>query len=718
MHESRNTLRPSILPFFVDLVRRIETRLRRNPNEEVASASETKPSSPSPPEHQGPEPSILDLRADALNKQLINVRLTLRIDRSELRFSCLPDSNAYFDLKWESGGFVASTTLGEDGVSTVAGSISDITSSLSHEFADKNRDCIQASAKDMAFSVVYRPAQGDDQAGVSVVFDTQVSGLFRLDQYSAWLIFTSVWMGNAPKLDLPPPRATAVSDIPLAQANNSPSMRRHPKVALAVLARFRSIDFDAHLGVSQTHLEITPIQFRSVADGEKTEIDVQIGTTQVSARGDVAGEMRSESLSFNTMRRSSRASSKSRTTVLSMAIEGGDLTGSLFLADTNILRFHLEPTRVTLADDWRAHAHDPKAQVSLAFAIKAGMFRGVLRLLTIPRLLGNLYTIIDMAEYQSTIAARRSEIFKAERIRERDEPSPMAAIILRSAQKASGTGEAAPVRTAQTMRFDLAGIDVGLFNEDNESDQLAEFYRFVIGKFEADLKRKLTPDDLPNRDLSLLVSFVRWDSSDGAKVAALEEKNMGAGQVIDLAVRVGRSEVVSLPVMTLLMDSIEYHDPPILDLDFDLSWGETDGDIKVLPNFFEQAYTAFRKLIKGLDEQEMARSRRMESVPQYSLRRKAQKPSDEVEAPVKELVYRHRDPRKADRIPVPKLRMLGEGTGDMAKLVPRVRSGFRELPNFSHRFVVLPLENGMDLLLKLYEKQLPSGVGRDTEAAS
>ncbi len=264
-----------------------------------------------------------------------HLRVTLRIDRSELRLSCAPDSNAYVDLKWESGGFLASTTIGCKDISTIAGSVSGVTASLSHEFAEQGRSCIEAGAKDMAFSVTVCPGTYGGDEGMSVVLDTQISAEFRLEAFSAWLIFVSVWIKNAPKLDIPLRAA-----IPEAASSDfAPPAAVESKMALAALIRFRSIDFDANIAVSQAKLEMTPLTLRTVSDGERTEIDLRIGTTQISAQGEISGDVRSESLVVTTTRRSSRATDSAEATVLKLSIHGGDLSGNLFLADTNILRF-------------------------------------------------------------------------------------------------------------------------------------------------------------------------------------------------------------------------------------------------------------------------------------------------------------------------------------------------------------------------------------------
>lgn len=157
--------------------------------------------------------------------------------------------------------------------------------------------------------------------------------------------------------------------------------------------------------------------------------------------------------------------------------------------------------------------------------------------------------MLDMVDSQQRIAIQRSEIFKANQQKKKDEPSPMAAAILHTARRASASGSG-HVRTAQTMRFDLAGIDIGVFNEDYEAGgHVADFYRFVVGKVEANLKRQSSKEGIPMRDLGLLISLVQWDTSDGAKVAAKEKRDMSAKDLIEIAWRQGHKSVASLPSM-------------------------------------------------------------------------------------------------------------------------------------------------------------------------
>jgi hypothetical protein len=153
------------------------------------------------------------------------------------------------------------------------------------------------------------------------------------------------------------------------------------------------------------------------------------------------------------------------------------------------------------------------------------------------------------------------------------------------------------------------------------------------------------------------------------------------------------------------MASQELSHPSVLDFDFDLVWGETDGDIGILPNFFEQAVQAFKKLVKGIDEQQLARARRTERLDSKASSEKSRRSSvkedgkDKPRIPERgvSLEYRPRDPTWADDPPIPKLKQLGESTGEAARFIPRIKSATTELPVLSHRFVTLPLEEGMNL---------------------
>lgn len=696
VHESRNIMHPTVLPFFVDIVQRSEQRAKSRPQSVVLPAAPE----PTPAEETTlttTEATSAPLAERAIERIAdsstgkIRFRFSLRIDRSELRLSCAPDSNAYLDLKWESGGLLASTLLGAQDNTMLSGSVSGVTAYLSHEFAEQGRGCIEAGAKDMAISLAL--CSPDGHRGLSLVLDTQVSGQFRLEAYSAWLIFMSVWVDNAPKFDSK--KTTELQ--PMAQMTPLAS----DKLSLAVLIRLRSIDFDANIAVSQARLEMTSVTLRTKSDGEVTEVDLTLGTTQVKAVGDISGDVLSESLKFSTARRSSRASDETDPHVLKMKIDAGDLRGNLFIGGVNIVRFQLKPSVVTLSDNWKDHGRkNPDGPIYLDFIVDAGDFSGVVRLPAIPRLLGNFYALFDLAESQTRIAAQRSEMFKMRLNRSEEDQTPMTTVVLPISREEPITPDMTAVprahaKTAQMMRFGLNSIDIGIFADDYGDD----FNLFRTGKVSASLQRQENKSGLPHRNLELHVATVSWQSSDGRRAAKAETHDMSSQELIAAATTSTPREVVSLPLMTLKMDSTENKATHVVDYDFDVNWGPTDGDVMILPNFFEVTFRSFQKLINGIDEQQQRRAGRKGLVRAKSsakLRAEAQDPNAPAANPMPSWSFQRRGVGPFNN-PVPRLKALGPATGDAAMMIPRIKKAMEELPAYSHRFVTLPLEVGMNL---------------------
>ncbi|KIR39832.1 hypothetical protein I307_02554 [Cryptococcus deuterogattii 99/473] len=600
----------------------------------------------------------------------VQVRVTLRIDKSELRLSCASDSNAYVDLKWKSGGFFASTIIGDGSKATVAGTVSGVRAYLRHEFAE-GKSCIEAGAKDMAFSIDYGFESLTDRKYLSIVLDSSLSAQFRLEQFSAWLAFAAVWLDNAPSLELPsrPPLVEASSSSPSVHTAST------PRVTVNALVRFRTVDFDTNIGVTNAKLEMTPVVLRTSSNGVKAELELNLGVTQITAKGDISGEIRSESLVFRTNHQSSRGEAPNDRTVLNLSIDAGTLSSNLSLQEVSVIRFTLDPATVTLADDWQAFAQDPTSQVLLSFAVKAGVFRSVVRLLSIPALVSKFYSLSNTIESQERMACHRSSAYKSKRLRKSTEPSPMAAAILHTARKAGQTfTSTSTVKTAQNMRFDLGGVDIGLFNSTPTDDHRGDFYRFMIGKVEADLERQLTAGNLPKRDLNLLMSYVKWISSDGVKAAREVKKHTNLEESIQAASAHGRKEIASLPLMV---------------------------------------YKTFDKLIKGLDQEQITKAKRRGDGGAAKARSHATAHEDDQACKGTALTFRRRLEGQRP-LPVPRFRLLGEATGEAMAWVPKINAANAQLPIMVHRFVTSPLEDGMDLLLKLYEKQLPDRVPQQT----
>lgn len=173
-----------------------------------------------------------------------------------------------------------------------------------------------------------------------------------------------------------------------------------------------------------------------------------------------------------------------------------------------------------------------------------------MRLFDLPDLAQLVYSISDKIINQRRDALGRSKEYASREQRKLLEPAPVVAAIAQTARKAGlSASSTSSLRISQTMQFDLAGIDVGTFKDDAEDGHVADFYRFIVGRVRADLKRSRTKEDFPHRDLDLLVEYVRWDTSDGQRVARYEQPTIPPRQLLDISARYGRREVASLPRM-------------------------------------------------------------------------------------------------------------------------------------------------------------------------
>lgn len=149
------------------------------------------------------------------------------------------------------------------------------------------------------------------------------------------------------------------------------------------------------------------------------------------------------------------------------------------------------------------------------------------------------------------------------------------------------------------------------------------------------------------------------------------------------------------------MNSTELSNPPVLDYDFDLIWGETDGDIAFLPNFFDTFKKTYEELMSELDKAklerlaEKQRRARLEGVVTKFDETDVPAKKDAVDGKVELLVYRDRS--LTPRHNLPRLKPLGEGTTDAARLLPIIKTGMAQIPLLSHRFVTLKLEELMDM---------------------
>jgi hypothetical protein len=322
IHSSQNTIRPSLLPFISEVTRHVEARLA---DDSVSQARPRLPVSSSQAVGRGSSSTVVG------STEMV---FTLRIDQSNLDFTCLPDVNVNAGLHWKSGGFVLRIAPGAHEVSAV-GSIEGISASLRHGYLVD--DCVNASARGLAFAVTYAQLYEDGRTvnAVSIVVDTEIIGSVRFGRLQDILCFKAVWLDRIPVFEVA--GDTAPSSPVLAHVTGQPRRRAF---ITSVLVQVESLQLDVDLGqaITKVFLDLRPIIVRSRLTDEFSEISVISQLVKLDAVRAISGRIALPNLSFETIRR--RGSGKGlQRTLLELSIRTGHLTASINYEGKRILLF-------------------------------------------------------------------------------------------------------------------------------------------------------------------------------------------------------------------------------------------------------------------------------------------------------------------------------------------------------------------------------------------
>jgi len=330
IHSSQNTIRPSLLPFVSEVTRHVETRL-----------ADDSTSSPPPPRPSITSSPVMGRESSPAPMGSMEMIFTLRIDQSNLDFTCLPDVNVNAGLHWKSGGFVIRVAPDAREISAV-GSIEGISMSLRHGYLVD--DCVNASARGLAFAVTYSQLSEDGRIvnAVSAVIDTEIIGSVRFGRLQDILCFGAVWLDRIPVFE--GTKSSAPSSPVLAPVAGQASRA----FITSVLIQVESLQLDVDLGqaITKLILDLRPIILRSRLTDEFVEISVISQLVKLDAVRAISGHIALPNLSFETIRR--RGSGKGiQRTLLELSIKTGHLNASINYEGKRILLFKYVPASMT-----------------------------------------------------------------------------------------------------------------------------------------------------------------------------------------------------------------------------------------------------------------------------------------------------------------------------------------------------------------------------------
>ena len=332
VHSSRNTISPTILPFLTEITRQVEERLSH-----TSPVRKTRPRVPVPDTPPGrnnsPGPGAITA---------MEISFSLRIDKSDLQFTCLPDVNVAAGLHWESGGFVLRVAPGSREIGLV-GSIEGITTSLRHGYLVE--DCVKVSARDLTFALAFSTVEGEQGYpinSVSLVVNTQMEGIVRFSRLQDVLCFKAVWLDRiavfeglskdpvspAPTLDLELPASIEGGDLSVAPRKG---------FLTSILVRVERIRLQVDLGqaITKLTLDLQPVIFCTRLTDSLSEISFSSDRVKLDAERALSGTITIPNLTFETVRRRKNLISQSR--LLELTIRSGQVDVSVNYETKKIL---------------------------------------------------------------------------------------------------------------------------------------------------------------------------------------------------------------------------------------------------------------------------------------------------------------------------------------------------------------------------------------------
>ncbi|KAJ7783252.1 hypothetical protein B0H16DRAFT_1877649 [Mycena metata] len=755
VHSSQNILRPTtLLPFLTELVSHIEARMRRVSTNSVSGLG---PDFGPPDTAAALSPATPEAKASSPASHNFQISFSLRIDQSKLEFTCQPDVNVIAGLHWDSGGFVLHVSPGARKV-TLTGSIGGLNVGLKHGFLSE--ECAKLDMRNLSFSVTFAKTYGAGRSisSVSFVLDTEILGAVRFSRLQDILCFKAVWLDRIPVFNH---TTTAAEVKPLSKSASTAQVLTAQEFTTILLIRVRQITLEVDLGqsISTVTLDLKDAIARTKLTEALSEVSLYVSDVAIVARGNLSGHSSVSNCVFRTVRRMHN-SSEVGNRMLELRMTSDALIVVLESDHQKLLHYRAEPLEVEIFDDWSLISPDLQdgRTVKLSVTVESPEIVAVVTVGAIPKLLSYANKFKANLDAQREGASRESKTFHLSRTPNPDNPlSAVAEAMLVSARsrfKEADTALSYVVR--QHTRLRLGTLRLVVFPRTMGDLEIAQFIgRDVCAQLERLLELQAAP---PKRNLQLSFSFMTISRfTQLGHLAPPTVLSDGREWLTSLLKDAAEANIVGLPSMEIHMVSEETTAGPsskILEYDFQSRFNRQPGvqsfeDIYISLNVALYSWlTLLRKNLSREMDQVRATAEWRTTVAAAlpaGYRRKAPENlqldvTKSVRAPIKSATIGHPADKaaiaqkeddapavavgsvserggliyKAKRREIERLtmRQLGEATPDVMHPFFMKKAGFNledSFPQYVNEYATGPLEEIMEVLLKLYSRQLLAG---------
>ncbi|KAJ7084454.1 hypothetical protein B0H15DRAFT_940059 [Mycena belliarum] len=499
VHSSENTLRPTtLLPFLTELVNQIEVRMRQV-SRSAGPVSEVRDTSASLPATRRP---------DAVSSMQIS--FSLRIDQSKLELTCQPDVNVIGALHWDSGGFVLHVSPGARKV-TLTGSIGGLNVGLKHGFLSE--ECAKLDMRNLSFSVTFAKTDygvGRSISSVSFVLDTEILGAVRFSRLQDILCFKAVWLDRIPVFNHTSVEVKVPVKVPVHPA---PNLSPVQEFTTLLLIRIRQISLEVDLGqsISAITLDLKDAIARTRLTEAFSEVSLYVSDVAVVARGNVSGHASVSNCVFQTLRKIQNSKAVGQNRMLELRMTSNALIAVVESDHQKLLHYRAEPLEVEIFDDWSMISPEVQREsrtLRFSVTVESPEIVAVVTVGTIPKLLSYANKFKANLDAQREGASRESRTFHLSRAPNPDNPlSAVAEAMLISARsrfKEADTGLSYVVRQHMSLR--LGTLRLVVFPRTMGDLEIAQFIgRDVCAQLDRLVELHAAP---AKRDLQLSFSFM------------------------------------------------------------------------------------------------------------------------------------------------------------------------------------------------------------------
>ncbi|KIO15975.1 hypothetical protein M407DRAFT_13043, partial [Tulasnella calospora MUT 4182] len=456
---SNNILRPTILPFAVELMRNIERHMGET-SEDLASSGVTNPShQASPTEGSGIIPAAMAI------KSRLQAQFVLAVGPSHLSLTCHPDVNVVAALDWDESSVSLEVLPGSNAIS-LGGSVGGIQVSVRHEFL---RDIsFYAKAQELPFILKLRREMNPDGRpsvpSVQVLMKTGFEGWLLFARLQDLLCFKAIWLDRIPVFETrnrPDTAGTSMTLPPKLEMINDRTSAASLELDITAILEKTIMEVDMGSSITKLSLEVQKFVVHRLQTLRSSSLVITVDQVNLLATQRISGGLHLPNLSFETTRQITLSDDERRTGTnrLGVVIKFGAAELDLQHEQVEQLSFRADPMELQVKDGYA----DPSSGggLRLDFAVEGG----TVRLIGVPQaaslLIDTAAAVKKLIRLQKEGAARDSSAFRTTLNPKPTNPlSEVAAAMISSARSRFQEEEVFDFTIVQRMQVDVKSLQL------------------------------------------------------------------------------------------------------------------------------------------------------------------------------------------------------------------------------------------------------------------